>query len=115
MDVDEIPSITKFADYLKQTHGGLDVLINNAGVATHGDDPGQAAFQANLVISTNYYGMKNVSSRLVPLIREGGRVVNICSQAGLMRKKGYDERHIQKLENASAEKDIDEFVEEYKQ
>ena len=32
LDVESSESINKFRDYLKQTYGGIDVLINNAGV-----------------------------------------------------------------------------------
>ncbi len=32
LDVESNESITRFRDYLKQTYGGIDVLINNAGV-----------------------------------------------------------------------------------
>ena len=32
LDVGDQSSIDSFADYLKNEHGGIDVLINNAGV-----------------------------------------------------------------------------------
>ena len=33
LDVDNQESIDRFAAYLKEKYGGLDILINNAGVA----------------------------------------------------------------------------------
>ena len=33
LDVADDASISQFAEYLKQTHGGIDVLVNNAGIA----------------------------------------------------------------------------------
>ena len=33
LDITHVESIRRFADYIKKTHGGLDVLINNAGIA----------------------------------------------------------------------------------
>lgn len=33
LDISDDESITKFRDYLKNTYGGLDVLINNAAIA----------------------------------------------------------------------------------
>jgi NAD(P)-dependent dehydrogenase (short-subunit alcohol dehydrogenase family) len=32
LDVQNMESIKEFAIYLRETHGGLDVLVNNAGV-----------------------------------------------------------------------------------
>lgn len=33
LDVNDDESVTKFHDYLKNTYGGLDVLVNNAAIA----------------------------------------------------------------------------------
>jgi NAD(P)-dependent dehydrogenase (short-subunit alcohol dehydrogenase family) len=33
LDIDDISSINRFADYIKSKYGGLDVLINNAAIA----------------------------------------------------------------------------------
>jgi carbonyl reductase 1 len=128
LDIEDEASAKRFAEYLKKTHGEIDVLINNAGFAFKQDATESAEEQANVTIGINYYGTKKVSTQLVPLIKKGGRVVNVCSQAGVMidlskdkemekfkiMKDIYDDKHIQKLKNASSEKEIDEFVEEYK-
>jgi carbonyl reductase 1 len=128
LDIEDEASVKRFAEYLKKTHGEIDVLINNAGFAFKQDATESAEEQANVTIGINYYGTKKVSTQLIPLIKKGGRVVNVCSQAGVMidmskdkemekfkmMKEIYDDKHIQKLKNASSEKEIDEFVEEYK-
>ena len=82
LDITNEDSIKTFAAYLKKEHDGLDVLINNAGFAFKTDATESAAVQADVTIGINYYGTKLVSSYLVPLIRSGGRLVNVCSQAG---------------------------------
>jgi carbonyl reductase 1 len=33
LDIDSLESITRFRDFLKESYGGLDVLVNNAGIA----------------------------------------------------------------------------------
>uniref|UniRef100_A0AC34GTY5 Carbonyl reductase n=1 Tax=Panagrolaimus sp. ES5 TaxID=591445 RepID=A0AC34GTY5_9BILA len=113
LDIEDEQSCKAFAEYLKKTHGQFDVLINNAGFAFKQAATESAEEQANVTIAINYYGTKRVSTHLLPLIKSGGRVVNVCSQAGVM-KDIYDDKHIQKIKNASSEKEIDEFVEEYK-
>uniref|UniRef100_A0AC34G8T9 Carbonyl reductase n=1 Tax=Panagrolaimus sp. ES5 TaxID=591445 RepID=A0AC34G8T9_9BILA len=128
LDIEDEQSCKTFAEYLKKTHGQFDVLINNAGFAFQQAATESAEEQANVTIAINYYGTKRVSTHLLPLIKSGGRVVNVCSQAGIMKdvstdkllstfktmQDTYDDKHIQKVKNASSEKEIDEFVEEYK-
>jgi short-subunit dehydrogenase len=58
---------------LRQNHGGLDVLINNAGFAFPGASTEHPAVQADKTIGVNYYGTKRISDLLIPLIRPGGR------------------------------------------
>jgi len=33
LDIANVESIRRFADYIKKTHGALDILINNAAIA----------------------------------------------------------------------------------
>lgn len=33
LDIDSLESIKRFRDFIKDTHGGLDVLVNNAATA----------------------------------------------------------------------------------
>jgi len=84
LDIDDEKSIANFANTLKSKFGGLDILVNNAGLAFKGD-----AFDENVArttIATNYFGTLHVCNSLLPLVREGGRVVNVSSQAGSLAK-----------------------------
>lgn len=79
LDIDSQESIREFADVIKRDHpDGIDMLINNAGVALDG-------FDAEVVRKTlhcNYYGTLETCQKLLPQIREGGRVVNVASMSG---------------------------------
>ncbi|CAH1403882.1 unnamed protein product [Nezara viridula] len=55
LDIDDIQSITNFANFIKKTHGGIDVLVNNAAIA------------------------------LFPLLRPHARVVNVSSAVGFLQ------------------------------
>jgi carbonyl reductase 1 len=112
LDIEDSTSCQKLADYLKSSHNGLDVLVNNAGYAFGNDAKESPEEQAKVTIGINYYGTKQLTSKLLPIIRSGGRVVNVCSSMGVM-KSVYDQKHVERLKNASSEKEIDEFVEEY--
>uniref|UniRef100_A0A914HW60 Carbonyl reductase n=1 Tax=Globodera rostochiensis TaxID=31243 RepID=A0A914HW60_GLORO len=89
-----------FATFLNKTHGGLDVLINNAGFAFKQNATESAGVQADVTIGINYYGTKLISDHLAPLIRAGGRIVNSLTELFSRGDFTLD--------------DITNFVEEYK-
>ncbi|KAK6442762.1 hypothetical protein LTR95_001009 [Oleoguttula sp. CCFEE 5521] len=87
LDISQTKSIQSFRDFLKsQNPEGIDILINNAAVALQG-------FDSNVVketLETNYYGTLEAMQDLLPLVRENGRVVNVCSMAGSLSKYSAD-------------------------
>mmetsp|Transcript_24217 Transcript_24217/g.47442 ORF Transcript_24217/g.47442 Transcript_24217/m.47442 type:complete len:212 (-) Transcript_24217:142-777(-) len=82
MDIGDKKSIAAFAEWMKKTYGGFDILCNNAAMAFKGSDPTPFAKQAEPTMKINYYGTLEVCDQLVPLLRKGGTVVNVASQAG---------------------------------
>jgi 3-oxoacyl-[acyl-carrier protein] reductase len=65
--------------------GGVDILINNAGIASFGsiaDMPTQAWEQ---IIKTNFFGVYYVAKAVYPYMKENGEgdIVNVASTAGL--------------------------------
>ncbi|XP_061953149.1 uncharacterized protein LOC133675705 [Populus nigra] len=89
LDVLDSLSIKTFAEWIQQTYGGLDVLVNNAGVNYNmGSD--NSVENAKNVVDTNYYGIKNVTEALIPLMRPsavGARIVNVSSRLGRLNGK----------------------------
>jgi carbonyl reductase 1 len=113
LDITDDNSCKNFADYIQNTHQGLDILINNAGIMFSNDATESPEIQAEVTIGINYYGTKLISSHLLPLLRKDGRLVNICSTLGVMKKR-YSEERIKQLTTAKTMEEIDSFVEEYK-
>jgi carbonyl reductase 1 len=75
LDVTDIASIDALASSLKR---GLDVLVNNAGISMQGFDAGVAKG----TLDVNFFGAMNVTDRLLPSMRSGGRIVMVSSGMG---------------------------------
>ncbi|XP_049871519.1 carbonyl reductase [NADPH] 1-like [Pectinophora gossypiella] len=81
LEVTDEESVKKFAYYLKQQHGGIDILINNAGVAPA--DMSKTTYKdAKRVIDTNYRSILTIQEHLFPILNDNARVVNIASDCG---------------------------------
>ena len=82
IDIEDDESVKTARDFIKENHGGLDVLVNNAGFAFNHDSQADFAEQAVVTVTTNYYGTKRVCNLLFPLLTAGARVVNVSSSCG---------------------------------
>ncbi|RAL47665.1 unnamed protein product [Cuscuta campestris] len=85
LDIVDPSSIDVFCTWLKEHYGGLDILINNAGVNFNVGSENSVE-HAETVIKTNYYGTKNIIKAAIPLVRLsascGSQIVNVSSRLG---------------------------------
>ena len=83
-DVRNYDDVTALFDHTVETCGGIDILINNAGVGifTTVEDMTPEDFRA--VLETNVFGVFYCCHQAIPLMRErgGGYIINISSLAG---------------------------------
>lgn len=99
LDISDESSIHAFRDFVKETHKeGIDVLINNAGIALTGFGIVHLlslmklklmkvdANVAKDTIHTNYYGTLAMIQDFLPLLRPGGKLVNVASESGKLNK-----------------------------
>lgn len=112
LDVSKEDSVKKFADFLKNKHGGFDVLVNNAGVMELGDVyPTYEGAKRN--IEVNYKSLLTVEKFLYPLLRDGARVVNVSSACGHLSNL-KNEKWLRVLINPDLTvEELNNFVEEY--
>ncbi|XP_029030714.1 carbonyl reductase [NADPH] 1-like [Betta splendens] len=82
LDINDLNSITTAAAYFKDKYGGVDVLVNNAGIAFKVADTAPFAVQAQVTLGTNFFATRDVLTHFLPIIRPGGRVVNVSSFVG---------------------------------
>ena len=89
LDVRDAESCARFVAAAVEQLGGLDILINNAGLAL-----GRAPFDESseedeeTVFGTNVNGLVRMTRLCLPHIRDGGHIVNLGSIAGRQAYEG---------------------------
>lgn len=69
---------------IQNTLGGLDILVNNAGILRDRSLRKMTPEEWHSVIETNLDGTFHVSQLATEVLRDGGRIVNIASIAGMV-------------------------------
>nr|ANJ46842.1 20 beta hydroxy steroid dehydrogenase [Rachycentron canadum] len=82
LDINDLNSITAAAAYFKDKYGGVDILVNNAGIAFKAADETPFAIQAEVTLKTNFFATRDMLTHFLPIIKAGGRVVNVSSFVG---------------------------------
>ena len=86
MDVRNSKSIDKAIDKILTNSGGIDVLINNAGVVQYGalEEASEADIQQ--IFDVNVFGVMRVTNAVLPHMRQrrSGRIINVTSLAGII-------------------------------
>lgn len=84
LDVTDTSSIERAVAKVVRDHGGIDVLVNNAGYALTGVFEYFDEETVRRQIETNVIGLMKLTREVLPHMRErkGGTIVNIASIAG---------------------------------
>ncbi|XP_053605011.1 carbonyl reductase [NADPH] 1-like [Plodia interpunctella] len=81
LDVANRESVKRFSEHLKKTHGGIDILVNNAAVA-NSKELYNSYEESKEIVDINYYSILTIQEFIFPLVRNNGRIVNISSDCG---------------------------------
>jgi len=88
-DVTDEASVASAFKTLRGSRGALDVVVNNAGVG--GGKPIDQTDTASWrrILDTNVWGTFLITRQAVPLLSDGGRIINISSVLGRFGVPGY--------------------------
>ncbi|XP_061280557.1 carbonyl reductase [NADPH] 1-like [Bos javanicus] len=119
LDITDLQSIHALRDFLRKEYGGLDVLVNNAGIAFQLSDPTPTPIKAEMTMKTNFFGTRDICTELLPLIKPQGRVVNMSSGWGFKALESCSPELQQKLRSETITEEelvglMNKFVEDTK-
>jgi 3-oxoacyl-[acyl-carrier protein] reductase len=83
-DVRDAGQVESLIKQVKETCGGLDVLVNNAGIIRDRTLKKMTLEEWHAVIQTNLDGVFHCCKYGTEILRDGGRIVNIASIAGMV-------------------------------
>ena len=81
-DVGDPQQVAAMMERVKQEFGGLDILVNNAGVLRDRTLKKMTPEEWDTVLRVNLTGAFNCIQQALPLLRAGGRIVNVSSVSG---------------------------------
>ena len=86
LDVADRIAVAEFPDIVAAEHGGVDVLINNAGVAVGGTFEQVSDEDFEWLFEINFWGVVRMTRAFLPLLHasEDARIVNLSSIYGIV-------------------------------
>ncbi|SCK22466.1 SDR family NAD(P)-dependent oxidoreductase [Vogesella sp. LIG4] len=95
LDVGQVASHAGFADAVRAAlrehwqRDSFDFLVNNAGMGVHAAFADTSEAQFDLLLNTHFKGMFFLTQALLPLLADGGRIVNLSSGLARFALPGY--------------------------
>ena len=91
-DLTDLDQVRALADWVRDRHGALDVLVNNAGWTPNEPFLTQDPATWDRIVAINYLAVLYTCHTLIPVMRDGGSIVNVASDAarlGVPREAVY--------------------------
>jgi 3-oxoacyl-[acyl-carrier protein] reductase len=78
----------RMADWVTKKFGGLDIIVHNAGITRDKLLVNMKQEQWNQVLDVNLYAILRINKKLVPMMRNNGRMVYLSSVSGIAGNRG---------------------------
>ena len=95
LDLGESKGIEEFVNEFKSGFGNLDVLVNNAGIYINEFTPDSV----ERTFQTNFWGTKQLTESMLPLINKSGKVIFIASGMGCYNSNIHNKQLIYRFES----------------
>ena len=84
MDITKEDEMVAVVEQIKRDHGGVDILINNAGCALYGAVEETTIEDARYHFEVGLFGLARITQLVLPYMREqkAGKIINISSASG---------------------------------
>ncbi|KAK2155286.1 hypothetical protein NP493_2088g00003 [Ridgeia piscesae] len=109
LDILSGESIKKLADFLVETYGGLDILVNNAAINLEASTA-PLSEKAEATLKSNYTATLNVCKSFFPLLRSHARVVHLSSVSSLNALSKCSSALQSSLKNCKTLTELDELM-----
>src|SRR5438477_6428394 len=83
-DVTQPQQVEAMMKQIQDRHGGLDILVNNSGVIRDRTIKKMSLEEFESIVRVNLTGTFNATQKAIPILRNGGRIVNLSSVSGQM-------------------------------
>ena len=83
-DVTKPDQVEAMMKQIQERLGGLDVLVNNSGIIRDRTMKKMTLEEFESIVRVNLTGTFNVTQKAMPVLRNGGRVINMSSVSGEM-------------------------------
>jgi 3-oxoacyl-[acyl-carrier protein] reductase len=83
-DVTQPEQVEAMMKQIQGRHGGLDVLVNNSGIIRDRTIKKMTLDEFESIVCVNLTGTFNVTQKAIPILRNGGRLINMSSVSGEM-------------------------------
>ena len=83
-DVAKPEQVQAMMKQIQDRHGGLDILVNNSGIIRDRTIKKMSLEEFESIVRVNLTGTFNVIQKAMPILRNGGRVINVSSVSGQM-------------------------------
>lgn len=89
-DVGDPTAVEQMADTVKETFDTVEILVNNAGIRVEPSPVTEAPEERwDKILAVNLRGVARCSKFIIPLMENGGAVVNIASSGGHIGRPGW--------------------------
>jgi len=113
LDIENAESVQRLYDDIMNAYGGVDVLVNNAGVMLLDTDTRPFNDKVDTTININFTSTRNMMLKFFPVMKPNGRVVIVSSEASTLGSALCSDEVRDDLINAADEDKIVRYVEKY--